>query len=657
MDTQFHQTLPISAAIFDKNMVYLACSDQHLNDFGLSEEQVIGKNHYALFPALPQKFHDAHQQALHGSVVKSDNDKYTMPDKSIRYTSWECHPWYDATGDIGGMILYAENTTERTRILQEAKDQAEREQAKWLTILDHVSSGVAVFDASGNQIYANNKHLKIYEFDEGEEKQLSREYIARHFVVQTYPALRVLQYNEWPSPRVLKGEYLDGETYHVKRLDKEYERILMLSGVPIFNAQGAVELAVLVSNDITQQVEHEEQNKLMQLRMEQTQRLESLGVLAGGIAHDFNNLLMAILGHADLALLKLSKPTPATKNLESIKSASLQAADLCTQLLAYSGQGKIEEKEFSMSKLVREMAQILKTSISKNCVLNLNLQENLPMTVGDSSQMRQILMNFAINASDAVGEGSGTINISTDSMFCPLDFFTNDFVIKPTHPGLYITLEVSDNGPGMDKKTLEHIFEPFFTTKFTGRGLGLSAILGIIRSHDGGLRVNSEPGAGATFTVFFPALGNTEGEETDGTNTTEQKSEGFVGKVLLVDDEQIVLDVCTGQLEALGLDVLIARDGMEGITMYQKNRPEIDLVILDLTMPKMGGQETFTILRQLNPNAKIVLASGYAEEDVTTRFSGEKPSGYLRKPYTLEQLSHALSGLLCEQCLSPTRLG
>jgi len=595
-------------------------------------------------------FWNHHWQNLHAEQVQKVERKHRRKDGSeITVEINANNLQYEGQTYIIAFVQDISQRKQAEEELRKTKEFAEYEQAKWRTVLEHVSTGVAVFDASANLIYANGSHAKIYAFKEGEQTQLNSEFIDNNFVVQTYPGGEKLPCDQWPAPRVLRGEHLEDEIISVRRLDRDLRIIVRMSGIPVYNAQGEAELAVIVSNDITAQVEHEKQDKIMQERMAQTQRLESLGVLAGGIAHDFNNLLMAILGHADIALLKLLQPSPLAENLENIKVASLRAADLCTQLLAYSGHAKIEEEEFSISALVSEMARMLKTSISKTCVLDLNLDEQLPAIIGDSSQMRQIVMNFVINASEAIGDGNGIIKVSTGSVNYTLESFGDDYVIKPEQPGHYVTLEVSDNGPGMDKETLEHIFEPFYTTKFTGRGLGLSAVLGIIRSHGGGLRVHSEPGAGTSFRVLFPAIGRRietpavgDGKDVDNAR--------FVGKVLLVDDEDLVRNVCSSQLKLFGLEVLTARDGLEGVEIYRENRADIDLVILDLSMPKMGGKETFRILRQLDPEVKVVLASGYAQDEMSIRFTKEKPSGYLRKPYTIKELSPVLSSLLPGNC-------
>ncbi|MBN2702649.1 MAG: PAS domain S-box protein [Pontiellaceae bacterium] len=444
---------------------------------------------------------------------------------------------------------------------------------------------------------------------------------------------------------ILRGEDFSGIT-RARRSDGTLFPIEVF-GTPIIYQPGLC--ALVLVKDITERRKREEKDRVMQERMEQTQRLESLGVLAGGIAHDFNNLLMAIIGYADLALMDLSPLSPAASDIAEIKVSSKRAADLCTQLLAYSGKGRLEEKTFSISDLVEEMLHMLKTCISKKCVLNLNLKKDLPITAGDPSQMRQIIMNFVLNASEAIGDRSGVIAVTTSTMVCTTEYFEAGYVLKPEKPGLYVALEVSDNGSGMDAETLNRIFEPFFTTKFSGRGLGLSAVLGIIRSHGGGLRVYSELGVGTTFKVLFPVVqeGSASADLLSvGDEEVADLSWRGHGTVLLVDDEETVRSVCCRKLNRLGFDVLTADNGLDGVALYREKRDEIDLVILDLTMPKMGGEEAFRELRAINPEVKVVLSSGYTRMDVISRFSGKKISGFLRKPFTMGELLVVLSALL-----------
>ena len=388
----------------------------------------------------------------------------------------------------------------------------------------------------------------------------------------------------------------------------------------------------------------------MQEKLAQTQRLESLGVLAGGIAHDFNNILMTIMGHADLALDELSPLSPGRENITEIVTASKRAAELCSQMLAYAGKGRFERRNMNLGTLVEETLHMLKACISKKSILNLNLEKGLPCIHGDSAQVRQILMNLVINASEAIGDRDGIITISTETVDCSEQYLAKGDILAPANlrPGPYVYIEVSDTGCGMDKNTVQRIFEPFFTTKFTGRGLGLSALMGIVKSHKGALRVYSEPGKGSTFKVMFPAI-----EETEEREPEEREPEGDLidawhgfGTVLLVDDEKSIRAVCSKQLQRLGFEVLTAEDGRQAVDIYCGRKADIALVLLDLTMPHMNGEEVYRELRQINPDVRVILASGYSENDVSSRFAGKGLAGCLHKPYTLTKLSSLLSTLL-----------
>ncbi len=397
-------------------------------------------------------------------------------------------------------------------------------------------------------------------------------------------------------------------------------------------------------HDITERKRAEEERLLMERSLLQTQKLESLGVLAGGIAHDFNNLLMAVLGYADLALLDLSDTSPARPKILEIVNASRRAADLCRQMLAYSGKGKFLVERMTLTALIDEMIQLLKTCISKKALLNLNLEPNLPPIEGDPSQIRQILMNLVINASEAIGERSGVITISTGARHCDRDYLKRAFLDDNLPEGLYVSLEVSDTGSGMDRETQARIFEPFFTTKFSGRGLGMAAVLGIVRGHKGSIRVYSEPGKGTTFRLLFPASQHAgEMQPMQGAVVAEDID---AGTVLLVDDEETVLAVGKQMLERLGFSVLTAQDGLEALEIYGNRSSEISCVLLDLTMPHLNGEEAFRELRRLNPDVKVIISSGYSEQDITSRFSGKGLAGFIQKPYETAKLGEVMDRAL-----------
>ena len=397
--------------------------------------------------------------------------------------------------------------------------------------------------------------------------------------------------------------------------------------------------------------------------MRHAQKLESLGLLAGGIAHDFNNILMAILGSADLALDELSPMSPARDNLQTIVKASKRAAELAKQMLAYSGKGRFVVEPIDAGGLIEEISHLLEVSISKKSVLKHNLAQNLPTFDGDVTQIRQIIMNLITNASEAIGDKSGVIALSTGAMDCDRAYLDdiNEVVragLDPPSEGVYTYIEVADTGCGMDAETIEKVFDPFFTTKFTGRGLGMSAVLGIVRGHKGVLKITSEVGKGTTFKVLFPA-----NELLDNDFAVRRKSEAEGGKwcgsgtVLIADDEETVCTVGKQMLERLGFSVLTAPDGREALKVFREHADEFVCVLLDLTMPHMDGEEAFRAMRRLHPGVRVILCSGYNERDATQRFAGKGLAGFIQKPYNMTTLREKLTEVLRGERTSPNGKG
>ena len=400
--------------------------------------------------------------------------------------------------------------------------------------------------------------------------------------------------------------------------------------------------------DITERKQMEQEKRILERQVQQKQKMESLGVLAGGIAHDFNNLLMAVLGHAELALEEIPPASLVRRNLSEIMTAARRAADLSLQMLAYAGKAVVAVERVGLRDLVEEMAHLLKTAISKKATLNLNLDSGLPPIEADPSQIRQIVMNLIINASEAIGDRSGVITVSVGATRCDEEYLRKTELHDDPSPGLYVCLEVTDDGIGMDAGTRSRIFEPFFSTKFTGRGLGLAAVLGIVRAHKGALNVYSDPGKGTTIKILFPSPEDAgKGARTKG--SFPQADWRGKGTILLVDDEESLLALGARMLENLGFSVLTAADGLQAVELYRQRGKEIDLVLMDLTMPHMDGAEAFGELRRLNPGVRVVIASGYAHEEVASRFVGKDIEKVLQKPYTLARLRESLAGLLPER--------
>jgi len=392
-------------------------------------------------------------------------------------------------------------------------------------------------------------------------------------------------------------------------------------------------------------IEERKQAAEEHLKLEQqllhAQKLESLGILAGGIAHDFNNILTSIIGNADLALLRINRESPGVENLHNIEEAATRAADLARQMLAYSGKGRFVIESINLNRLLEDMLHMLEVSISKKAVMRLNLIPELPAVEADATQIRQIVMNLVINASEAIGDRSGVIAITTGYMECDRSYLKHVWLDENITQGSYVYLEIADTGCGMDKETLSRIFDPFFTTKFTGRGLGMAAVLGIVRGHKGAVKVYSEPNKGTTFKILLPASGRPAELFDDAGAPDPWKGSGTV---LLVDDEETVRGIGTEMLKELGFAAITANDGREAVEVF-RTTPGISLVILDLTMPHMDGEQCFRELRQIEPNIKVIMSSGFSEHEVTQKFAGKGLAGFVQKPYKLSTLKAVIQGI------------
>ena len=384
----------------------------------------------------------------------------------------------------------------------------------------------------------------------------------------------------------------------------------------------------------------------LERQIQHAQKLESLGVLAGGIAHDFNNLLMGVLGYADLALMDLAPEAPAREYLEGIETSARRAAELAKQMLAYSGKGRFIVRPLDLSALVQEMTHLLEVSISKKSVLKYHFAEGIPSFEGDATQVRQVVMNLITNASDAIGDRSGLIGVRTGAQYCDRDYLCETYLDDDLVPGLYVYLEVSDTGCGMTREQEEKIFDPFFTTKFTGRGLGLAAVLGIVRGHSGAIKVYSEPGKGTTFKVLFP-IADEAAECVDPEAEVRGEWQG-AGTVLLVDDEDTVRALGRKMLERMGFSVLAAADGLEGVEVFREHCDDIRFVLLDMTMPHMGGEEAFREMHRIRDDVPVILSSGYNEQDAVSHFAGKGLAGFIQKPYGSVDLKAALRQVLGE---------
>jgi len=483
---------------------------------------------------------------------------------------------------------------------------------------------VATTDVAGRITYVNEKFCTISQYMP--EELLGRDHRLLNSGFHPKAFFREL----WET--ILAGRVWRGEVRNRAKDGSFYWVDATI--VPLLDAEGRPQQFIAIRTDITQKKEAEE-------ALRQSQKLESLGVLAGGIAHDFNNLLTSILGNANLGAASLLPDNPAGRYFHRIEAGAQRAADLTNQLLTYSGRRHVQPVELELNRLVQEITQLLEVSISRKSVIRFDLASSLSTISADPSQIQQLVMNLVTNASEAMDEvKGGLITIRTREENLDAPFLADHTPILPLAPGRYVVLEVSDTGAGMSAETLAKIFDPFFTTKVLGRGLGLAALLGILRQLKGSLKVYSEPGQGTMFRVYLPTLTPLDNPShlPDGTGAWRGH-----GTLLLVDDDQAVRAVTREMAQRLGFHVLEAMDGLEGVEIFTRRAAEITAVFLNLTMPTLDGREACQRIRALAPAMPVILSSGYqavAGEDI------QGLAGFLPRPFTWTMFSETLKKAL-----------
>ncbi len=418
------------------------------------------------------------------------------------------------------------------------------------------------------------------------------------------------------------------------------ERVARLAVIALDNAR----LYAAAQQELAERTRAEAERLALERQMQHTQKLESLGILAGGIAHDFNNLLQVVLGHAALALMDLDPHTPTHSSLTQINMAARRAAELTQQLLAYAGKGRFLIQPLNLTELIYDMTPLLRTSAGK-VALETHLDSNLLAIMADATQIRQVVMNLVINAAEAMGERSGRVTISTSMRQIDRTTFAASYGDSNLPEGMYVCFEVADTGIGMDEATQARIFDPFFSTKFTGRGLGLAAVMGIVRSHQGAVQVQSVPGEGTRMLVMLPGV-LAPVVETE-LLTGEMNWRGS-GVVLIVDDEPDVRGLAAQLLERLGFRTLTARDGRAAVEIFQVYADDLTLVLLDLTMPEMSGDQVFRELRKIRAEVPVVFMSGYSSVVASDQLRDITPAGFLQKPFTLDNIRVTLQRALAD---------
>jgi PAS domain S-box-containing protein len=510
--------------------------------------------------------------------------------------------------------------TERRRAEEALKESEQRLRVA----MEAANLGLWSIDVKSRKLTVSTRSCEMFGFDEHFNGDLQ----ALHDVIDSEDQKQVSE----NLARALSGEAEFDCEFRVANPDARL-RWVACRGSLLQDTNEISPRLVGVSQDVTER-------KTAEDIVRHKHKLESLGILAGGIAHDFNNLLTGVLGNASIVLDDESLTTESRECIESVVLAAENAAQLTRQMLAYSGRGRFIVEPVHLSNRIRELQPLLVAAIPKNVVLDLDLKGELPHVDMDTAQLHQLILNLVLNAAEAVGPEQGCVKVSTRLQTVTDEMLRFSPVGREIAVGEYVTLVVTDNGHGMDEKTLSKIFDPFFTTKFTGRGLGLAAVMGIVRGHKGAIDIESQPGKGTTFTVYFPPSTRTI-ERPAVTKAPLKQSNGVV---LVVDDEDIVRNTARMALERSGFTVVVAKNGLECVELVANSRNKFEVVLLDMAMPVMSGEQAFKKLIELRPGTPVVATSGYDETETVARF-GDGLAGFLQKPYTAGQLITKIQAL------------
>lgn len=541
--------------------------------------------------------------------------------------------------DVGEKVLvgFARDITERRR--------AERELARLTRqqkhILDSTAEGIVGLDRNGTITFINPGAARMLGYKHCEligraadEVFFGTSSSTENGVAGESPLDTVLRDGEAAVHSESIFTRIDGVSFPV-----EYSVTAMWEETQVIGA-------VLVFKDVTEQRRAEEERRSLEMQIQQGQKLESLGLLAGGIAHDLNNMLAGIQGNACLALAELPIDHGVHGRLDRIVGVCERASKVIQQILAYAGHVSCEASPVQLNDLVADMKEFMRVAVPDMISLETDLSPDLPLVEADSGQLQQVITSLLVNAVEAIGEQAGRITLSTSMVELGEEELSRRYPRKDLKPGRYVRLSIADDGCGMSAETAARIFDPFFSKKGAGRGLGLSAIHGVIGVHHGGLRVESECGRGTRFTIILPAAPRRAAPAVKHKTRAQMRS----GSTLLViDDDDEVRDVIRDMLTYRGLRVLTAEDGASGIELFREHVNEIDVVLLDMMMPGMSGDEVLPKLLDIRPDATVIVSSGFGEEGVASRFGEVKPAGFVHKPFTPDVLIERISGVLERQ--------
>ena len=620
------ENLPQRLFFKDKTLTYVSCNENYAQDLQINPDDLAGKTDYDLYPKeLAKKYRADDKRIIESEKTEEIQERYVQDGKDFLVHTVKT-PVLDEMGEVSGVLGIFWDITEQQQIEaalreSEGKYRSLFEQAGDYILMLEVKEevGLVITDA-------NEAACEIHGYTREELVGTPISDIDRGLNNEQVRAL---------IDRVMAGESLLFETKHLKKDGTTFPIEVSCKFLDI--GEGPP-LIISIERDLTTRKRAEEEKIKLQDQLQQAQKMEAVGTLAGGIAHDFNNLLMAIQGRISIMLMKKDSSHPDIRHLKGIEDNVESAADLTRQLLGFARGGKYEVKPTDLNELVKKQNRMFGRT-KKEITIYGKYAEDLWSVEVDQGQIEQVLLNLYVNAWQAMPAG-GDIYLETENVTVDEDY------VKPFSiaPGRYVKTSVTDTGTGMDKATQEKIFEPFFTTKDMGKGsgLGLASVYGIIKNHGGFINVYSEKGHGTTFNIYLPA---SEKEIIEGKKSAGELLGGSE-TLLFVDDEDMIIEVAEEMFEQLGYKVLIARSGKEAVETYEKNKEQVDIVLLDMIMPDMSGSDTYDSLKEIDPDIKVLLSSGYSLEGQATEILNRGCSGFIQKPFKMKELSQKLREIL-----------
>lgn len=598
---------------------YLYVNEGFCQVTGYSREEIIGKTPFQLGLYMdPADRERLVSRLKKGGRVHGIEIPYTVKGGGLRY------------GFLSGKLFQFRGkncllaVTKDITPIKEAEKKLRESEQRFKELFNSVSDLIYRQDLEGKFVSVTRAMSEIFGY------QLD-EFIGRKASDFMKPDLRPLFESEYLKAIRTKGHHEGVTAYFAKdgrKIYLEYRSRLIKPprGTPFISG---------IARDVTDRILAQRKIKKLEKQVLQAQKMEAIGTLAGGVAHDFNNILQAIFGYTQILLMSKSKDDPDVQNLRQIETAAKRASELTQQLLAFSRKVKSELRPVNLNQEVLQVEKLLRRTIPKMIDIELRLADDLQVINADPAQLEQVMMNLCLNARDAMPEG-GKLTIETENVVLDHEYCKEHL---GSRTGRYVMLSISDTGHGMDRDTLEHIFEPFFTTKEVGKGtgLGLAMVYGIVKSHEGYITCYSEPGIGTTFKIYLPVI---EATAEGSVETREEHLGSLKGKgetILLVDDEEALRELGKRILEEFGYEVILAQDGESALEIYQARGQDISLVVLDLIMPGMGGRHCLGKLLEVNPSAKILIASGYALNGETKKVIDAGARGFVKKPYEIKQ--------------------